>query len=404
MAAPGAAGATAWPTGLGSRGWLLVAVTRWRATMRGTVELSEGRMRVRFAVLCLREFRRRYPLGRATILVSTLGALDEWSVSLDDYGVPTDEVARVSAREHPTILRCVSVVVNTSAHQLAHATLAGTQTLLIVDDCQSAPGLESATLLARGSAATLGLASTALGNGTVPAREVIRLLGPLVSPSPAKLARPATRGTSLDLINVQVPLPSADRARYDLLTSRAAALQTVQRPGPELRRPQRRLRLLNLRSALLRGAAIRLQVAAKIVDQHRGDRTLVLHDIASSAVALGELLRRRRHRVSVWHAGLAPTERQANLRHFRSGATDVLIVSRGVSDLTHLGRAVVGVVVTPGDRPRRAVDLLREVLRGRRDHRAALYTLFTSEGERRRLDRAAAGFPKTRVFWRTGGR
>jgi superfamily II DNA or RNA helicase len=372
--------------------------------MRGTVELPEGRMRVRFAVLCLREFRRRHPLGRATILVSTIGALDQWSVSLDDYGVPRDEVARVSGRERPTILRCVSVVVSASAHQLASAKVASAQTLLIVDDCQSAPALESAALLAHRSAATLGLASTVLRSGSVPAGEVIRLLGPVVCPSPVNLARPGTRGTSLDLINVQVDLPSAERARYDLLTSRAAALQTVPQPGLGPRRPKRRLRLLNIRSTLVRRASMRLQIAAKIVDQHRGDRALVLHDIASSAVALGDLLRRRRHRVSVWHSGLTPPERQANLRRFRSGATDVLIVSRGATDLTYLSRAVVGVVVTPGDRPKRAVDLLREVLRGHRDHRAALYTLFTTEAERRGLDGAIAGFPRTRVFWRRGGR
>jgi hypothetical protein len=227
-----------------------------------------------------------------------------------------------------------------------------------------------------------------------------------VCPSPARLARPGSGpgGTSLDLINVHVDLPSADRARYDLLTSRAAAMQTVQRRGLGVSGAKRRLRLLNIRSTLLARAWMRLQVAGRLVDQHRADRTVVLHDIAGSAAALGELLRRRRHRVSVWHSGLAPAERRANLRRFRTGATDVLIAARGMSDLTYLGRALVGVVITPGHRPRRAVDLLRDVLRGRRDHRAVLYALFTSEGERRRLDRSAAGFPKTRVFWRRGGR
>jgi superfamily II DNA or RNA helicase len=397
-------GASAWPSGLTSRGWYQVAVNRWRVKMRGIVEIPEGRARVRFALLCFREFRRRYPDGRATIVVSTPGAIDMWSVSLGDYGVPTDEVACVSAREHPLSSRSVTVLVVNSARQLAHLGHARPQTLLIVDDCQRAPSLESASLLAGRSRATLGLASTALGSEVAAAGRVIRLLGPVVYPGSAHLARPVTEGTSLDLINVQVDLSSGERTRYDLLTSRAAAMQTVQRPGLGAWRAKRRLRLLNLRSALLGRAWMRLQVAAKIVDQHRGDRTIVLHDIVCSAQALGELLRRRRHRVSVWHSALAPAERRENLRRFRSGAADVLIASRGASDLTYLAPGAVGVVVTPGHRPSGALRLLRSALRGRRDHRAALYTLFTSEDERRRLDRAADSFPKTRVFWRAGGR
>jgi superfamily II DNA or RNA helicase len=404
MAALRAVGASAWPSGLTCRGWYQVAVNRWRVKMHGIVEIPEGRTRVRFALLCLREFRRRYPAGGATIVVSTLGDVDLWSVSLDDYGVPTDEVASVSAREHPSSSRCATVVVVNSARQLAHLTQRKAQRLLIVDDCQRAPSLENVRILAGLSTATLGLASRALGSEGIPALQITTLLGPVVCRSLAPVSDRGSGASSLNLINVKVNLSSAERARYDLITSRAAAMQTLQRPGLGTWGAKRRRRLLNLRSALLGRAWMRLQVAAKIVDQHRGDRAIVLHDIAGSAQALGELLRRRRHRVSVWHSALAPAERRENLRRFRTGAADVLIASRGASDLTYLSPGVVGVVVTPGDRPSGAIRLLRSALRGRRDHRAVLYTLFMSEDERRRLGRAATSFPKTRVFWRAGGR
>jgi len=384
--------------GLTNRGWYRAAVNRWLVDTRGIVEITEGRGRIQFALLCLREFRRRRPDGRAIIVVPSLYALDVWSVIMADYGVPGDEVVRISGDERATKLRPVSLVTINSVRQLVAFTGRKAQTLLIVDECQRTQGLWTGGVLSGSFGATLGLASTPVGSRGLPAKPAMARLGPLLWHR-TQIER--GRG-SLELINVKVDLPLAERARYTLLTSRAAAFQRAQRPELEARNAKRRMRLLKIRSALSAAARVRLQVAAKIIDQHRGDRTFVFLDVARSAEALGELLRGRHHSVCLWHSDLAPAERRANLCRFHHGAADVLIVCHGADSLTYLHPATVGVVVTPGRHAGLAVDALRHALGGRRDHRAELYALFTSDDERGRLDRAARTFPRTRVFWRAG--
>lgn len=384
--------------GLTNRGWYRAAVNRWLVDMRGIVEITEGRERIQFALLCLREFRRRRPDGRAIILVPTLYALDVWSVVLGDYEAP-GEVACISGDERATRLRRVNLVTISSMRQLVAFTSKRAQTLLVVDECQRAQGLWAGGILSGSFGAALGLASKPIGGRSPLAKPAVARLGPVLW---RKTQTERGRGSSLELINVKVDLPLAERARYALLTSRAAAFQRAHRPELEARNAKRRMRLLSIRSALSAAARVRLQVAAKIVDQHRGDRTFVLLDFAGSAEALGELLRGRHHGVCLWHSGLSPTTRRTNLGRFHHGAADVLIVCRGTGGLTYFSPSTVGVVVTPGRDVGIAVDALRHALGGRRDHRAVLYALFTSDDERSRLDRAARTFPRTRVFWRAG--
>ena len=165
--------------GLTNRGWYRAAVTRWLVDMRGIAEITAGRERIQFALLCLREFRRRRPDGRAIILVPTLYALDVWSVVLGDYEAP-GEVACISGDERATRLRRVNLVTISSVRQLVAFTGKRAQTLLVVDECQRAQGLWAGGILSGSFGAALGLASKPIGGRSPLANPAMARLGPVL--------------------------------------------------------------------------------------------------------------------------------------------------------------------------------------------------------------------------------
>jgi superfamily II DNA or RNA helicase len=282
------------------RDWQTAALEEWLAAHRGVASVVTGGGKTIFAFLCMDAFKRDHPDGRYIILVPTITLLDQWYVSLqEDFGVAEADIACYSGQEKaPNPARVNLLVINTG-RKMVRRMSQGYPCFLIVDECHRAGSPENAKALQGSFAASLGLSAT-------PEREydegfqqhVIPVLGPVVFEYDYVQAFEDRVITPFDLINVRIDFLPQEKAEYDKLTKRAAVLfkeaKTNSEAGSKLKN------VLQKRAGVSAQARMRVPVAAKIADQHRGMRTIIFHERVSSANTLYAILKKRVLRQNLW--------------------------------------------------------------------------------------------------------
>jgi len=383
--------ASSWSLRIEPREWQHKALGKWLVRMRGVASVVTGGGKTIFAFLCMREFREKYPDGQVVILVPTITLLDQWYVGLqEDFGVPVEEIACFSSQEKSSKPRPVNVLVINSGRQMVRKLAAGKQTFLIVDECHRAGSPENAKALKGEFVAALGLSAT-------PRREydqgfedqVVPVLGPVIFEYDYTLAYEDKVVAPFDLVNVQVDLLPHEQTEYDRLTKRAAIL--LRKARKEVGIEEKLKRILQMRAAVSATAKMRLPVAAKIVEQNRGARTIVFHERVRSAKALFDVLQQRKHSVCLYHSKIAPEVRRDNLRLFRRGVFDVLISCRALDEGMNVPETTVAVIASSTASQRQRIQRLGRVLRpSKGKQKAIVYTLYATEQEHRRLSKEAA--------------
>jgi superfamily II DNA or RNA helicase len=376
--------------------------------MRGVVSVVTGGGKTVFAFLCMREFRRRYPDGTVIVLVPTMTLLDQWSVGLQhEFAVPADEIACFSSQEKTRRPCPVNVlVINTARRKVSELPL-DSETFLIVDECHRAGSPENAKALQGRYAATLGLSAT-------PHREyddgfqqhVVPTLGPVIFEYTYTNARSDGVVTPFDLINVQVTMLPHEQKEYDRFTKRVSILLRRLRVGQDLSLQEQLKRVLQRRAAVSANAIMRLPVAARLVENNRGARTIVFHERVSAAESLFETLLQRHHSVCLYHSRIGPDIRRDNLRLFRRGVFDVLISCRALDEGMNVPETTVAIIASSTASSRQRIQRLGRVLRPvENKDRALIYTLYATDQERARLDKEAGDLEGVaRVEWATATR
>jgi superfamily II DNA or RNA helicase len=163
-------------------------------------------------------------------------------------------------------------------------------------------------------------------------------------------------------------------------------------------------RLLVRRAAVSANATMRIPVAVKIVESHRGERVIVFHERVEAANRIVDVLRKRGHRATVYHTDIGPTVRRDNLRLFRKGVFDVLVCCRALDEGINVPEASVAVIASSTASERQRIQRLGRILRkAKGKDSSAVYTLFTTEEERRRLQKEETGLEgTTTVTWHMG--
>ena len=342
-----------------------------------------------FAFLCMQEFRKRFPTGLVVIIVPTTVLLDQWYVSLrDDLGVSSSDIACFSGQEKAAEPRTVNIfVINTGRRRVS--TLVGdTDSMLIVDECHRAGSRENAKALRGNFSAALGLSAT-------PRREydcgfeekVVPVLGDIIFEYDYKQASDDGIIVPFSLVNVKVDLLPHEQEAYDRLTRRIAVLMNdghFSANHARVDEPVRRV--LQARAAVAARATLRLPVAAKIVEQHRGARTIVFHERVESAKILYDILRQRNHSVCLYHSRIAPEVRRDNLRLFRKGVFDVLISCRALDEGMNIPETAIALIASSTASLRQRIQRLGRVLRpAEGKEQAVIHTLYATPQEHRRL-------------------
>ena len=371
--------------------------------MRGVVSVVTGGGKTVFAFLCMREFRRRHPDGTAIVVVPTTTLLDQWSVGLQhEFAVPPDEIACFSSQEKARRPRTVNVLVINTARRKIHEFPLDAKTFLIVDECHRAGSPENAKALHGRFVATLGLSATPYrdyDNGFHD--HVVPTLGPVIFEYRYPSARKDGVVAPFDLVNVQVNMLPHEQTQYDRFTKRASILLRRLRPGRSLDIEEQLKRLLQRRAAVSGNAIMRLPVAARLVEDNRGARTIVFHERVSAAETLCETLRQRQHSVCLYHSKIGPDLRRDNLRLFRRGVFDVLISCRALDEGMNVPEATVAIIASSTASSRQRIQRLGRVLRpAANKDRALIYTLYATDQERGRLAKEAGDLEGVaRVEW-----
>ena len=145
---------------------------------------------------------------------------------------------------------------------------------------------------------------------------------------------------------------------------------------------------------------MRVPAAVHLVEQNRGDRTLIFHERIASAEAIHHLLESRGARATLYHSGVDPAVRRDNLRLFRRGVFDVLVTCRALDEGVNVPETRVAVIASSTASSRQRIQRLGRVLRPSPGKDAAVvYTIFATEVERRRLDRDVGSAGADSVAW-----
>jgi len=335
-------------------------------------------------------FRERYPRGTFIVLVPTITLLDQWFVALqDELGVPKEEIACFSSQEKGTKLKVVNLMVINTGRTLAPRLARGQEVMLVVDECHRAGSPANALALQILPIAALGLSATperhsdeGFENHVVPA------LGDIIFRYDYTQAFRDGVISPFELVNVRVELLPNEEKSYSQLSRRAAleSKRLEQEGGSE----EKLKRILLARAAVASTAAMRIPVAAKLVEQNRGRRTIVFHERIGAANRLLEILNAREHCATVYHSKIGPALRRDNLRLYRQGVFDVLVTCRALDEGMNAPETTVAIIASSTSSERQRIQRLGRVLRPApgKSH-ATIFTIYATDVEDRRLKEEA---------------
>lgn len=395
-----------WALKIRPREWQTAALSKWLAGHKGVASVVTGGGKTIFAFMCMNVFKRDHPDGRFIILVPTITLLDQWYVSLqEDFGVPEVDIACFSSQEKATGPSRINLLVINTARKMVTELTQNHPCFLIVDECHRAGSPENAKALAGSFSAALGLSAT-------PEREfdegftqkVVPVLGPVIFEYDYVRAFEDKVISPFDLVNVQIDFLPHERAEYEKLTARAAALFRKITADPEMESKLKSV--LRRRASVSAQASMRIPVAVKIVEEHRGTRTIIFHERVYAANTLYAILKKRNHSVCLYHSKIAPNWRRDNLRLFRRGVFDVLVSCRALDEGMNVPETAIAVIASSTASQRQRVQRLGRVLRpARGKSKAIIYTLFVTDQEKSRLLSEAARLDGVAtIAWATGTR
>lgn len=394
-----------WKLNYSPRRWQAKAFDKWQERSRGVVSVVTGGGKTIFAEMCLLDFFERVPDGRALVVVPTVSLQDQWYISLqDEMGVLPEQLGVLGGGERPRGDELILIAVINTARSHTRTISEQAKLFLIVDECHRAGSESNSKALEGTFAATLGLSAT-------PVREyddgfsahVEPRLGEIIYEYTYREAAEDGVISPFELLNVEVGLLSDEQEAYDRLSRRVAKLMRSSKISGEAKSETLK-RLLQRRAAVSATATMRIPVAVRLVDQHRGERCVVFHERVDAADKIAELLRARGHRVTIYHAKIGADIRRDNLRLFRRGVFDVLVCCRALDEGINVPEASVAVIASGTASQRQRIQRLGRILRTSQGKEfATIYTLFATPEERGRLAREAEGLEGiSNVSWLSG--
>lgn len=375
-----------WEVKYEPRRWQEEALKRWKSDWSGVVKVVTGGGKTVFALFCVLEFVRTTDDPVIIVVVPTTALLDQWYVSfVEELGVSEDEISCFSGDYKPEDKSIINIIVINTARYKAKSISKNRETFLIVDECHRAGSPENSKSLEGQHKATLGLSATPERKQDEGFDKYIKpSLGPIIYSYDYNEARRDEVIAPFDLVNVQVRLLPPEEEKYNSLTKKLAIAGRKYDSG-EISEDRFKA-VARKRASVSNNAIMRVPVAAKLVESHRGQRSIVFHESIDAADRISEILDERSHRVAVYHSGIGPALRRNNLRLYRQGIFDVLVTCRALDEGMNVPETEVAVVASSTSSERQRIQRLGRVLRPSSEkERALIYTLFATDTEKKRL-------------------
>lgn len=345
------------------------------------VEVVTGGGKTIFALECARELQKLNPETKTLIIVPTQALADQWFVEISTFfQIDERRIILLSGDKKYKIEHDFAICVINSARNVVEHYCSNYPTFLIVDECHRAGSPENSRALGGQHVAALGLSAT-------PERQydggfeqhIVPVLGPVIYRyNYVDAARDGVLA-AFSLINIEVEFLRDERVAYRDLSKRIAGAYA--HGNEEVVES-----LLRRRAAVSTNAAMRVPVAARLVDQHKGERAVVFHERTDAADTICANLRARGHRATIYHTGIGPNLRRDNLRLFRKGIFDVLVCCKALDEGINVPETQVGILASSTASNRQRIQRLGRLLRPApgKAH-ATIYTVFATEEEKKRL-------------------
>lgn len=363
------------------RAWQRTAKDIWLEKRSGVVEVVTGGGKTIFALDCAQGILEQEPNTKVLVIVPTQALADQWFVEITSFlGIADQDVAFLTGSQPAPPEHRFAICVINSARTAAVRYCETYPTFLVVDECHRAGSPENARALVGRHIATLGLSAT-------PQRQydegferyIVPALGPVIYRyTYVEAARDGVLA-AFSLINLEVDLLSDERLAYRDLSKRIAVAYA--RGNEEAVES-----LLQRRAAVSTNAAMRVPVAARLIDQHKGERAVVFHERTEAADTICANLRARGHRATVYHTGIGTSLRRDNLRLFRKGIFDVLVCCKALDEGINVPETQVGILASSTASNRQRIQRLGRLLRpaAGKTH-ATICTIFATDEEKKRL-------------------
>lgn len=385
------------------REWQVQAFDAWaKCDWRGIVQVVTGGGKTVFAEHCMLRAREAFPALRFLIVVPSRSLLDQWFVCLrEELNLAEQDIAVFSSDSRPADFALANImVINTARTRVNELVQGGHPVMLIVDECHRAASPANAAALHGPFVATLGLSAT-------PKREyderfwtvLVPQLGKIIYTYDLNQARRDGIVAPFTLTNIQVPLQDDEQEEYKKLSqSIARARMRAEDEAGEERIKQ----LLLQRARVSARARMRIPVTARLLDAHRGNRTMVFHEDIDDANTLRAVLEERGHSVTIYHSRLGSALRRDNLWLYRQGIYDVLISCRALDEGINIPETQVAVIASATASRRQRVQRLGRVLRPAKGKSSALiYSLYATKAEEKRLAKEALILTEaSQIHWR----
>jgi superfamily II DNA or RNA helicase len=351
------------------------ALEAWRRQrFRGVVVLPTGAGKTYVATLAILS-RQRSTL----VVVPTLDLMSQWyDVLAAAFGVP---IGIVGGGYHEVL--DLTVTTYDSAH-LHMDRLGDRFGLVIFDECHHLPSPSYAM------AARMCLAPYRLGLTATPERADLRTADDSIGPVVYRKDITELSGeylSSYETIRLEVELSAEEREAYE--GNRATYLGFLRSHGIRMGEPDGWSRFLMLSSqsdtgrrafaayrrqrALALAAPGKLAVLARLVHQHRGDRTIVFTEDNATVYAISRrfLFPAITHQTKV-------KERSLILAAFNAGALGAVVTSKVLNEGVNVPEANVAIVLSGSGSVREHVQRLGRILRKAENKRATLYELIAA--------------------------
>ncbi|MFY7928928.1 MAG: DEAD/DEAH box helicase, partial [Oligoflexus sp.] len=189
-----------------------------------------------------------------------------------------------------------------------------------------------------------------------------------------------------DVVSVEVPLKESEQEAYQ--QARQIYTQFIRRHRIDFSGPQGWQEFIK-KSAVLpggreamdayreqkrlaQGAQGKIDELWRILQKHRGDRTIVFTQDNAMAYLIGRMFI-----LPVLTHQTRPKERKRLLEAFRQGGVDVLVTSKVLNEGVDVPEASIGVVISGSGAVREHVQRLGRILRHQEGKRAVLYEVIS---------------------------
>jgi superfamily II DNA or RNA helicase len=349
------------------------ALDAWAARRsRGVVVLPTGSGKTFVATLAIAARQRS-----ALVVVPTLDLLNQWYDALSAaFGVP---VGLIGGGYHE--VHGLTVTTYDSAH--IHMDRLGNRFgLVIFDECHHLPSPSYAL------AARMCLAPFRLGLTATPERTDGRGYDDLIGPILFRKDITELSGeylASYEVIRLEVPLSEAERAAYE--AARALYIAFLRSHGIRMPDGWGQFVMLSSQSdagrrafegyrrqrTLALCAPGKIDVLARLLHAHRGDRTIVFTEDNATVYQISRqfLLPAITHQTKI-------KERSAILEGFNNGTFTAVVTSKVLNEGVNVPEANVAIVLSGSGSVREHVQRLGRILRRGEDKKAVLYELIAA--------------------------